>query len=252
MYQDGNITFGPTCTDEYWKKLPPFFNDQNDGRSRWRDRFDEPNKAQKMIKNYYRLISGVDMTCGKILDELDRQNLTDSTLIIFTTDNGYYHSEHGLADKWYAHQESIKVPLIIKDPRMRRDLIGTKNDEFTLSIDLAPTMLTAAGSNIPKRMQGRDMSILYTEESKKRTKQKWRRKWYYEYPGIPGHTGHIPVQALVRKDYKYIYWPTQNYTELFHLRTDHYEINDLARNNTHIDILEKLRKQFLKAQSRAK
>eukprot|EP00957_Ditylum_brightwellii_P145810 11102752-Ditylum_brightwellii.AAC.1 len=61
-----------------------------------------------MIKNYFRLISGVDMTCGQILKELEKQNLTDNTLIIFTTDNGYYLGEHGLADKWYAHQESIK------------------------------------------------------------------------------------------------------------------------------------------------
>ena len=75
-------------------------------------------------------------------------------MIIFTTDNGYYLSEHGLADKWYAHQESIRVPLIIKDPRMKKDLIGTRNDAMTLSIDLAPTMLKAAGISPPERMQG--------------------------------------------------------------------------------------------------
>lgn len=161
--------------------MPPFFNDLNDGRARWRQRFDGKEMAQKMIKNYYRLISGVDEACGNILDELDRQGLTNNTLIIFTTDNGYYHAEHGLADKFYANQESIKVPLIIKDPRMSKDMIGTRNDDFTLSIDLAPTMLAAAGIDIPDRMQGTDMSVLYKREHS-RKKVGWRQSFFYEYP----------------------------------------------------------------------
>lgn len=161
--------------------MPPFFNDLNDGRARYRQRFDGKEMAQKMIKNYYRLISGVDEACGNILDELDKQGLTNNTLIIFTTDNGYYHAEHGLADKFYANQESIKVPLIIKDPRMSKDMIGTRNDDFTLSIDLAPTMLAAAGIDIPDRMQGTDMSVLYTK-GHSRKKVEWRKSFFYEYP----------------------------------------------------------------------
>mmetsp|Transcript_26807 Transcript_26807/g.39808 ORF Transcript_26807/g.39808 Transcript_26807/m.39808 type:complete len:569 (-) Transcript_26807:493-2199(-) len=256
LYNDKNITFGPTCTEEAWEKMPPFFTDFNDGRVRWRDRFNEPSKAQMMIKNYFRLISGVDMACGKIIEELEKQNLIDDTLIVFTTDNGYYLGEHGLADKWYAHQESIKVPLIIKDPRMNKNLIGTRNDEFTLSIDLAPTMLQAAGIDIPDRMQGTDMSQLYQfKDSGANANEAWRRSFYYEYPGISGHTGHIPVQALVQKDFKYIYWPGEDFEELFHLPTDHYEERDLARNGTMNEtiavILEDLRDTFKKAREAA-
>mmetsp|Transcript_25846 Transcript_25846/g.37889 ORF Transcript_25846/g.37889 Transcript_25846/m.37889 type:complete len:521 (+) Transcript_25846:52-1614(+) len=256
LYNDKNITFGPTCTEEAWEKMPPFFTDFNDGRVRWRDRFNEPSKAQMMIKNYFRLISGVDMACGKIIEELEKQNLIDDTLIVFTTDNGYYLGEHGLADKWYAHQESIKVPLIIKDPRMNKNLIGTRNDEFTLSIDLAPTMLQAAGIDIPDRMQGTDMSQLYQfKDSGANANEAWRRSFYYEYPGIINNRHHIPVQALVQKDFKYIYWPGKDYEELFHLPTDHYEERDLARNGTMNEtiavILEDLRDTFKKAREAA-
>ncbi len=255
LYQDVEVPFAPTCTEEAWRKLPPFFSDINEGRARWRLRFDEPKKAQKMIKNYYRLISGVDMTIGKILEEVERQGLMNNTMILFTTDNGYYHAEHGLADKFYAHQESVRVPLIIKDPRMNKDLIGTKNEELTLSIDLAPTLLQVGNLDIPDRMQGVDMSPLYTGTKKdtETIKTEWRKGFYYEYPGIYRNIAHIPVQALVRKDHKYIYWPTKNYEELFHLPSDQYEEHDLARNPTSEikTLLEKLRAEFKKVQSEA-
>lgn len=70
--------------------------------------------------------------------------------------------EHGLSDKWYPHEGSIRVPLIIEDPRMPRHLKGSLNDQFTLNIDLAATMLSAARIDVPSQMQGRDIAALYT------------------------------------------------------------------------------------------
>ena len=83
--------------------------------SRWYGRF--YGKYQQGMKNYYRLISQVDAACREIVQDLDRQKLLQDTMVIFTTDNGYFHGEHGLAEKWYPYQESIRVPLIIYDPR---------------------------------------------------------------------------------------------------------------------------------------
>eukprot|EP00957_Ditylum_brightwellii_P201756 15327092-Ditylum_brightwellii.AAC.1 len=105
-------------------------------------------------------------------------------------------------------------------------------------------------------MQGTDMSRLYRfKDSAANTNEAWRRSFYYEYPGIPGNTGHIPVQALVQKDFKYIYWPDKDYEELYHLPTDHYEERDLARNGTMNEtiavILEDLRDKFKKAREDA-
>lgn len=252
LYHNITVPFAPTCTDEAWKKMPPFIDESNEGRIRWHHRFDEPAKAQIMMKNYYRLISGVDMTVGTILAELERQNQTENTMIIFTTDNGYYHAEHGLADKFYAHQESIRVPLIIKDPRMKKELMGTRNDELTLSIDLAPTILQAADINIPDRMQGVDISPLYRVKGTGKEMKEWRRSFYYEFPGITDNSALVRVQALVKKDdYKYIYWPDHKYEELFHLPSDRYEEHDLARNGTFEWKLKELREEFKKAQADA-
>lgn len=119
-------------------------------------------------KNYYRLASEVDATCGKVIAELKSQGLYENTLVIFTTDNGYFHAEHGLADKWYPHQESIRVPLIVHDPRMPTNRSGQTNDQFTLNADLAPTILAAANIAAPSRMQGRDFAPLYIAARRER------------------------------------------------------------------------------------
>ncbi|KAL7535697.1 hypothetical protein ACHAXR_006671 [Thalassiosira sp. AJA248-18] len=231
-YADDTIPIPPTGTDEAWKKMPYFFNAKNEGRARWRWRYDNYTKHQTMMKNYYRMASEVDAACGAILEELRRQDALDNTVIIFTTDNGNYHSEHGLADKWYPHQESIRVPLIIRDPRMKDEIKGTTNDDFTLNIDLAPTILGAAGIPSPEKMMGRDMSPLYLSP----TSPTWREEFFYEHP-IISNKNYIPSsEALVRKDYKYMYWPDFKYEQLFDLVNDPGELEDIF-NSTNPDIM---------------
>jgi arylsulfatase len=140
----------------------------------------------------------------------------------------------------YPHQESIRVPLIIKDPRMSPQFIGTTNDEFTLNIDLAATILSAAGLQPLPSMMGRDMSVLYrknmgmhgatTAQVRRRaafstegrqfvtpasdgggryhsgSESEWRTEFFYEHP-MHSNPSYIPAsEALVRKDYKYFYW----------------------------------------------
>jgi len=252
LYKKTKLPFGPSATEKSWKNLPYFLDENDPGRKRWKNRFSSNIVAQTMLKKYYRLITGVDLACGKILQELERQDELENTLIIFTTDNGYYLAEHGLADKWYAHQESIRVPLIIKDPRMSKDLIGTRNDALTLSIDIAPTILKAAGISVPDRMQGDDMSKLYTGNTAI-ANDSWRKGYYYEYPTIPRIESIKAVQALVRKDYKYVYWPAYKYEELFDLLSDPYEENNLFNSTEEKDVkkLEELRIEFQKVQAEA-
>ena len=95
MYEDDTIPIPATATDEAWKKMPPFFSDYNEGRARWRWRFDTPEKHQSMMKNYYRMASEVDTSAGMIINQLAEEGQLDNTLIIFTTDNGNFHAEHG-------------------------------------------------------------------------------------------------------------------------------------------------------------
>mmetsp|Transcript_36292 Transcript_36292/g.77401 ORF Transcript_36292/g.77401 Transcript_36292/m.77401 type:complete len:565 (+) Transcript_36292:95-1789(+) len=225
-YADDVVPRPATGTEEAWRRMPYFFDERNEGRTRWHWRYDNHTKRQTMMRNYYRMATEVDNACGAILDELRRQDALDNTVIIFTTDNGNFHSEHGLADKWYPHQESIRVPLIIRDPRMKDERRGTTNDEMTLNIDLAPTILGFAGVPAPEKMMGRDMSPLYLSPSDAKPPG-WRNDFFYEHP-IISRKEYIPSsEALVRKDYKYMYWPDYGFEQLFDLVNDPGEVEDI-------------------------
>lgn len=248
LYKNVKIPVAVNATQESFERLPEFVgNEKNEGRNRWHWRFDTPEKYQSMMKNYYRLATEVDSTCGRVLAELKKQGVLENTLVIFTTDNGYYHAEHGLADKWYPHQESIRVPLIISDPRMAKSRHGKTNDDFTLNVDLAPTILAAAGIESPRTMQGTDLSVLYLADEK----TDWRDEFFYEHPMLR-NSDFIPAsEALVQKDWKYFYWPAFKREQLFDLRSDPIEENDLAEDPAHADKLAEMRKRFAELKAAA-
>jgi arylsulfatase len=236
LYENETVAVPISATPDAWNKLPWFFGDINEGRRRWRIRFDTPEKHQRMMKNYFRLISEIDQTSEVIYKELEAQNLVENTMIIFSTDNGLYHSEHQLAGKWFPHQESIRVPLIIKDPRIPKDKIGTINDDFTLNIDLASTILGAAGVQQPSVMQGRDISDLYLK-----SEPKWRDEFFYEHP-VHLETSVIPAStALVRKKYKFMTWPDYNMEQLFDLDADPLELQDLINSTELQGVVSEMR-----------
>jgi arylsulfatase A-like enzyme len=239
LYQNDRIPVPVNATEESFRRLPPFLaNEKNEGRVRWRWRFDSPEKYQTMMKNYYRLATEVDSTCGRILAEIKRQGLLENTLVIFTADNGYFHGEHGLADKWYPHEESIRVPLIVWDPRMDKAKKGGTDDACALNVDLAPTILAAAGMQVPPTMQGENMAPLYQTGRR----PGWRTEFFYEHAALGAR---IPAsQALVRKDWKYFYWPESGTEQLFDLRTDPIEENDLVADPAQKARLAEMRSRF--------
>jgi arylsulfatase A-like enzyme len=254
LYEDVTIPIAANANDESFHRLPPFIaNEKNEGRNRWHWRFDTPEKYQTMMKNYFRLATEVDTTCGRVLAELKKQGVLENTLVIFTTDNGYYHAEHGLADKWYPHQESIRVPLVIRDPRMPGAQHGKTNDDFTLSVDLAPTILSAAGIEAPSTMQGRDISPLYLAPNNDgQGNPQWRSEFFYEHPTIR-NIDFIPSSAaLVRKDWKYFYWPDFEREQLFDLQADPHEEHDLAADPAQSERLAEMRQRFAELQAAAK
>ena len=249
LYQDVTIPVPANATDESFHRLPPFIaNEKNEGRVRWHWRFDTPEKYQTMMKNYYRLATEVDTVCGRVLAELEKQGLLENTLVIFTGDNGYFHAEHGLADKWYPHEESIRVPLIIRDPRMGQDKRGQTNDDFALNVDLAPTILAATGLKAPATMQGRDLAPLWLAAEK----PAWRTEFFYEHATIK-NTAFIPSsEALVRKDAKYFYWPDFQQEQLFDLLADPSEENDLIAVPAQAERLAEMRRRFAELKAAAR
>lgn len=249
LYQDASIPIPKTATDEAFHKLPPFIaNEKNESRVRWHWRFDSPEKYQSMMKNYYRLATEVDTTCGRVLAELQKQGLTENTLVIFTGDNGNFLGEHELADKWYPHEESIRVPLIIRDPRMGGAKEGQALDDFALNVDLAPTILAAAGIPAPATMQGRDIAPLYLNADK----PVWRTDFFYEHAMLKSKNFIPASQALVRKDVKYFYWPDFGLEQLFDLKQDPFEENDIIADPSHSSQLVELRQRFSELKSAAR
>jgi arylsulfatase A-like enzyme len=249
LYQDIAVPLPKTATDEAFRKLPPFIaNEKNESRARWHWRFDTPEKYQEMMKNYYRLATEVDATCGRVIEELKKEGVLDNTLVVFVSDNGYFHGEHGIADKWYPHQESIRVPLIVRDPRMPAEKRGGTNDDFTLNVDLAPTILAATGIKAPATMQGRDIAPLYLAAEK----PAWRDGFFYEHAVIK-NVDFIPAsEALVTKNWKYFYWPDFKLEQLFHVEADPFEENDLARESAHAARLAEMRTRFAELKAAAK
>ena len=247
FYDNVTINDVPYNMTEAYDALPKFLqSEKTAAKERWNERYRTPQHYQESMRNYYALITQVDKACGEIWEEVVAQQLENQTMIIFTTDNGMFHGAHGLAGKWYPYQESIRVPLIVYDPRMPKEKRGTVDDSFTLNIDLAETILSAAGVESPAIMQGRDISDLYIRndgnENRSLDENPWREEFFYEFPYhdisfIP------PSTALIQKKWKYIRWPKHGYEQLFNLEDDPLELHDLYGEPETADILKELRKR---------
>jgi arylsulfatase A-like enzyme len=248
-YMNTVIPVSETATEEALKALPPFIRDEkNEGRNRWHWRYDSSEKYQRYMKAYYRMLTELDSAIGRIVAELKKQGVYENTLIIFMGDNGYFQSDHMLADKWYPYEEAIRVPLIVKDPRLPVRKRNTSNHEFVLNIDIAPTIIGAAGEQIPPRMQGQDFASLYLN----REKPVWRKDFYYEHP-VVNNISFIPSsEAIITRRDKYIFWPDYKYEEYFNLKKDPFEEqNSITKKKYQVrirELKERLSELKLKAQ----
>ncbi len=131
---------------KYLNALPSFLSSEaNEGRIRYHKRFDTPESYQSFMSRYYRLITEADAAIGQLIDELQAEGVLENTLIVFIGDNGYFQADRGLADKWYPYEESIRVPLIVRDPRLPIARRGITRDQLALNLDVAPTIVAAAG-----------------------------------------------------------------------------------------------------------
>jgi arylsulfatase A-like enzyme len=175
LYADVTVPVPPTAAEEYFQTQPQFIR-ESESRRRWELRFATPENYQEMVKSYFRLITGVDEAVGRIVAALRRSGLAENTVIMLMGDNGYYLGEHGLADKWFMHEESIRVPLVMYDPRLPDAQRGTRRREMVLNIDVAPTILELAGAEVPRGMQGRDLGPLVQGK-----KPAWRGEFFYEH-----------------------------------------------------------------------
>lgn len=241
LYDGIEIPLPKLATEEAFKRLPEFVQ-KSEGRRRWEWRFDEPQKAQDILHDYYRLITGVDREVGRILETLQQQKLASNTIVIFTADNGYALADRGMADKWYAYEEDMRVALIIKDPLLPKERQGTTVDAMALNVDLAPTMLDLAGLPVPAAMQGRSLKPLL--EGK--TPADWRTEFFYEHHSVPNRIP--PVEAVRTQKWKYIRWiePNPVTEELYDLEADPLEERNLAEDASKTEVLKEMRGKWAK------
>ncbi len=213
LYSDVTIPLPATGTDRHYQRLPLFLKN-SEARMRWAVRFWGPDRYQDSVKGYYRLISGIDLVVGRISRKLQSKGLAENTVIIFSSDNGFYLGEYGLAGKWFPHEVSIRVPLITYDPRVPRRQ-GIRRDEMALSIDIAPTIIELAGREVPAGVQGSSLLPLLDRDD-----TGWREEFFYEHlfehPRIPA------TEAVRTKEWKYTrYLDTDPlYEELYDLVND--------------------------------
>jgi arylsulfatase A-like enzyme len=167
-----------------------------------------------LYRNYCETVVSLDEQIGRLLKKLEEKNLLNDTVIIYASDNGHFWGEHGLYDKRLAYEESIRVPFIVRYPRLVQEP-GTKRNQLALNIDLAPTLLDLAGIPIPSHMQG--ISLRPFLQS---SKTAGRKSWLYEhFPVFP-----IPIPgitAIRTERYKYIeYQNDKRSKEVFDLQND--------------------------------
>jgi arylsulfatase A-like enzyme len=223
--------------------VPPGFNTDL-GKKK-----DVPEKVPVNL-NYFRCIAGVDDNVGKVLDALDRLKLTENTVVVYASDNGFYLGEHTLADKRSGYDESIRIPLIVRYPKS--SLKGVTRDDMVLNVDLTPTFLDLAGVAVPKEMHGKSWKPLLTDEARAKP---FRASFFYEYfreeggkkAAVPAVGGfNTPTMTGVRtpthKLLKYRDHP--EWTELFDLAADPYELKNLFNDPKHAEVKGKLEKEY--------
>ncbi len=161
--------------DAYRDENAEFLASDLDGKAlvRW--------KYQRYIKDYLRCIQSVDDNVGRLLKYLDDQGLADNTVVIYSSDQGFYLGEHGWYDKRWIFEESLRTPLVVRWPGVIRP--GSSNDQIVSNLDFAETFLDIAGADIPAEMQGQSLVPLMKGERP----DDWREDFYYHYYELGTH-----------------------------------------------------------------
>ena len=200
---------------------------------------DTPEKYEKNMRAYFRMISGVDRVIGRVRKALEENGLAENTIIIYNGDNGYYMGDRGFAGKWSHYEQSLRVPLIVYDPRASKKRRGKVRSEMALNVDLAATMLDYAGIKTPKHYQG--MSIAPLVRGKK--VRSWRDDFFCEHLM---NNKSIPKWEGIRGErYVYARYFEQEpaYEFLHDLEKDPDQLKNFASDAKYGKILAKMRKR---------
>lgn len=200
-------------------------------------------KYQQYMRDYLRVIRSVDRNVGRVLDYLEASGLAENTVVIYTSDQGFYMGEHGWFDKRFMYEESFRTPLLVRYPGGRRGDI----DQMVQNIDYAPTFLEIAGVPVPEDIQGR--SFLPLLQGKK--VRDWRKSLYYHYYEFPAEHA-VKMHYGVRTErYKLIHFYRDiDDWELYDLKTDPEEMHNLYGKKGTERVTARLKKELVRLQRR--
>ena len=199
----------------YDKKNAEFekLNLEGDALIRW--------KYQRYVKDYLRCIDSVDKNVGRVLDYLEESGLAENTIVIYTSDQGWYLGEHGWYDKRWMYEESFRTPLMVRWPGRVKP--GTVNTDMVMNLDFAQTFLDIAEADQPEDMQGASIKPVLTGN----TPDDWRKSVYYHYYEFPGAHSVAKHNGVRTERYKLINFYENKEWELFDLKEDPNELTSV-------------------------
>ena len=203
---------------------------------------------QRYIKDYLRVVASIDDNIGRLLDYLDSEGLTENTLVIYTSDQGFFLGDHGWYDKRFMYEESLRMPFLLRYPKEVEP--ASTHDEIILNLDFAPLFLDLAGIEPPDSFQGRSFRDLWLGE----TPPDWQQSLYYRYWMHKAHHNVYAHYGIRTKRYKLIYYYAdaleqlgaidETYEpewELFDLDVDPYELNNVYHDPAYAGVIEELK-----------
>lgn len=222
--------------DAYYRPISEaFYREKPEGvaLSKW--------KYQRYIKDYLRCIASVDDNVGRLLDYLEKKGLLDNTIIVYTSDQGFFIGEHGWYDKRFMYEPSLSIPLLMRFPP--KIPAGTVSDAIALNLDFAPTLLDVTGNTPPADMQGKSLMPLFHNGKTKG----WRKSMYYHYYEYPYGWHYVKKHYGVRTQrYKLIHFYNDNDEwELYDLKRDPDEMHNLYGQPKYEGRIKKLKKEIV-------
>lgn len=196
-------------------------------------------KYQRYMQDYLACIAAVDENVGRVLDYLDENGLNENTIVVYTSDQGFYLGEHGWFDKRFIYDESFKTPLLIRWPEKIKP--GSKSDEMVQNLDFAQTLLEAANMESPEDMQGESLIPLLKGDT-----DQWTRDavyyHYYEYPGFHAVKRHY---GIVTKEFKlaHFYYDVDEW-ELYDRKNDPFELTNVYDEPDYESVVKRLKREL--------
>jgi arylsulfatase A-like enzyme len=251
MYEDEDVPEPPTLRDNYSTrtdaaheatmtighdltrtdlKMDPPPGLSEDGLLKW--------KYQRFIKDYLRCVASIDDNVGRILKYLDDSGLAKNTIIIYSSDQGFFLGDHGWFDKRFIYEESIRMPFLVRWPGVIRP--GTVAKEMVLNVDFAPTFLDMAGLATPADMQGRSFLPLLRGEHP----ADWRKSWYYRYYHDPGDHNVRAHYGVRTETHKLVYFWKKDQWECYDLVHDPDELHNIYNDPAVAGVVADLKKEL--------